>query len=78
MAVRTYYPEMHDPKPEGCQIHCPHCSGNGRHYFVQTSLLLSGRGITPCSWDATCYSVTKAVFDRLSKTYDISCELLLD
>ncbi len=86
MSVLTYHPEMGDKRPDVLiEARLGHY---GKHYFVDTPLVLSGRGVKylgvfrgiPGSrkegWQQ--YKLTEAAFDRLKEEYDIAYEMLLD
>jgi hypothetical protein len=85
MAVLTYRPEMGEKRPE-VQIEA-RLGHYGKHYFVDTPLVLSGRGIkhmgvfrgVPGSrkegWQQ--YKLTEAAFEKLQAEHDVSYELLL-
>lgn len=90
MPLKTYYPEMNQAKPVA-QIEA-NLSHYGKHYFLKTSLVLSGRGIdfikTYRSEDLTPfaqhrvgqheYKVTVKAFEAIKAQYDVSYEILLD
>ena len=85
-----YYPEMGEAKPEA-EIESS-LSHYDRHYFLDTPLMLSGRGIrhlgthqphqlTPlgqrkAGWHK--YQVTIAAYDKLCRQYRVAHEMLLD
>ena len=77
MAIKAYYPEMGQARPQA-PIYCrPHMFRN-RH-CIETALPLSGRGIERdrCG-GANDYIVTRKAFAALAEQHDIACELLLD
>ena len=86
--VFRFTPEMGEQQPEGCQMEAG-LSHDGKHYWVDTPLLLKGRGITEgtphwCqgskkqleNWRS--YRVTVRAFDQLKSIYSISMETHLD
>lgn len=89
--LHGYYPEMGDKKPV-CQMEAS-LSHNGKHYFIDTPLVLSpGRGIeylgTYRPQDLTPqgqrkvgwgkYKVTCNAFEKLKREYSVSYQMLLD
>lgn len=91
MSIIGYYPEMGEKKPENAQgnVQLAHY---GRHYFVETPLELSGRGIenlgvlradelTPqgqykAGWHR--YLVTLLAMKKLAERYNFASQYLLD
>lgn len=86
--VHLYCPEMGQRKPE-VQMEAS-LSYDGSHYFVDTPLVLKGRGIVeivPACWAFgskkdvegwRVYRVTKRAFEKLERQYPIAMENLLD
>lgn len=86
--VHLYCPEMGQRKPE-VQMEAS-LSYDGSHYFVDTPLVLKGRGIVeivPACWAFSSkkdvegwrvYRVTKRAFEKLERQYPIAMENLLD
>jgi hypothetical protein len=85
---KSYYPEMGEAKP-AAQIEA-HLGHYGKHYYLNTPLTLSGRGIefletmtaanlVPGSrmvgWNR--YKVTVKAFEKLAQQYAIVSESLL-
>jgi hypothetical protein len=82
---KSYYPEMGEAKP-AAQMEA-RLSHGGNHYFVDTPLTLSGRGIeyrgkfsgVPGSrktgWNQ--YKVTCKAMEKLERQYSVSSESLL-
>lgn len=85
--LKSYYPEMGEPKPES-QIEAA-LSHYGKHWFLKTPLTLKGRGIkhlatytaitinNPAKIGWHRYQVTEAAFDKLCREYAVSTESLL-
>jgi hypothetical protein len=87
--LKSYYPEMREPKP-AAEIEA-RMSHSGRHWYIDTPLTLKGCGIKylgtltadqltregqwKVGWHE--YRVTNAAFDRLTERYDISTACLL-
>lgn len=93
MAVKMYYPELGEAKPEA-QIEAS-MAHDGRHYFLTTPLTINpGRGIEfvktykstdLCKSPAAQrkvgwneYFVTLKAYERIKAAYAVSCEVLLD
>jgi hypothetical protein len=92
MALLSYHPEMHEPKPVA--LIEASLSHYGKHYFLDTPLELKGRGVeflgvykasdlcpVPAAqrkvgWRQ--YKVTLKAFDRIKDEQDVSYEMLLD
>ncbi len=81
--VHSHTPEMGQRKVH-CQMEA-RLGHYGNHYFVYTPLELKGRGITYLDtlvmgrrngWHS--YRVTENAFSKLTETYSVSMELLLD
>lgn len=91
MSIQGYYPEMGEAKPENVVGNVT-LSHYGKHYFVETPLALSGRGIThegvlqaknltlrgqyKAGWNT--YKVTTRAMDALARQYNFASEYLLD
>lgn len=89
MSFQTYYPEMGEAKPitEG-RASLAHY---GKHYFIDTRLVLKGRGIThtgtltaedlvPSAQHRVgehTYKVTINAFEKLCEKHDFTGEILL-
>lgn len=85
--VHCYTPDMGQRKPAtNIETRLSH---DGKHYVVDTPLLLKGRGIVevPTKWIDGCreqlenwrsYRVTITAFEKLEKQYSIAMENLLD
>lgn len=90
MAINFHYPEMHEQRRADSQIEA-RLGHYGRHWYITTPLLLSGRGIrllkvldagtlTPAArhkagWREYC--VTEKAMERLAQQYIVTSELLL-
>jgi hypothetical protein len=88
--VKAYTPEMKQRKP-ACKMEAQ-VSHYGKHYYIDTTETLSGRGIEfrktykaeeltargqyKTGWNS--YLVTKRAFEILKAKYPIAMELLLD
>ena len=91
MSYQTYYPEMNEAKPVNT-IGRASLAHYGQHYFIDTRLVLKGRGIThtgtltandlvPSAQHRIgehTYKVTLKAFEKLCEQYDFSGEILLD
>ena len=91
MAYNTYYPEMDEAAPAKSDGTAS-LSHYGKHYFIDTRLELSGRGVrfvktyqpqdlVPKAQHKVgthCYQVTLAAFKKLCTQYDFTGEILLD
>jgi hypothetical protein len=88
MPLLAFYPEMKETKPDA-KIEA-RLSHYGKHYFLDTPLELSGRGIIhlgtytasqlrqgsyKIGWNQ--YKVTERAFDKLCEQHDVSYELML-
>ena len=87
--LKSYYPEMREPKP-AAEIEA-RMSHDGRHWYLDTPLVLKGRGIKhlgtltadqltregqrKVGWHE--YRVSEAAFQRLAERHDISTACLL-
>lgn len=89
MALLTYYPEMKETRPQA-QIEA-RLGHYGKHWFITTPLVLSGRGIVhietltesvlvpeakhKIGWNR--YKVTGTAFDKIQANHDVVVEMLL-
>lgn len=77
--VYNYTPEMGEQKPEGVQIEARRAY-YGKHWFLDTTLELKGRGITleKSENGVNKYQVTNRAFELLKEKYSISQECFLN